>query len=71
VAAAAVGLVAAVSVQLGRKSLESAGDLVFVALAVAGVSLLRLPVPAVLLGVGALAIWWHRPRSKARQVPTR
>jgi chromate transporter len=71
VAAAAVGLVTAVSVQLGRKSLESVGDLAFVALAVAGVSLFRLPVPAVLLGVGALAIWWHRPRARAEEVSAR
>jgi len=71
VAAAAVGLVTAVTVQLGRKSLESLGDLAFVALAVAGVSLLHLPVPFVLLGVGALAIWWHRPRAGAREASAR
>src|SRR5262245_9560588 len=71
VAAAAVGLVSAVTVQLGRKSLESLGDLVFVALAAAGVSWLRLPVPVVLLGVGALAIWWHRPRAKSGEAAAR
>src|SRR5262245_52321576 len=65
VAAAAVGLVSAVTLQLGRKSLERLGDLVFVGLAVAGVPLLHLSVPLVLLGVGALAIFWHRPRAAA------
>ena len=71
VAAAAVGLVAAVTLQLGRKSLGSLVDLVFVALAVAGVHWLRLPVPVVLLGVGALAIFWHRPRAAAREASAR
>jgi chromate transporter len=71
VAAAAVGLVTAVTLQLGRKSLRSFGDLVFVALAVAGVHLLHLSVPLVLLGVGALAIWWHRPRAAAGESAAR
>lgn len=71
VAAAAVGLVTAVTLQLGRKSLGSLGDLAFVALAVAGVHLLHLSVPWVLLGVGALAIWWHRPRAAAGEPAAR
>lgn len=62
VAAAAVGLVMAVAVQLGRKVVTRIDDLAFVALAVIGVNVLHLPVLAVLGGVGALAIWWHRPR---------
>jgi len=62
VGAAAVGLVFAVSIQLGRKSLTHLGDLVFVVLTLIGVNLLSLSVLYVLLGVGALAIWWHRPR---------
>jgi chromate transporter len=62
VAAAAVGLVLATTVQLGRKSLERLSDLIFVALAVIGVDQLHLSVPTVLLGVGTLAIFWHRPR---------
>jgi chromate transporter len=62
VAAAAVGLSVAVAFQLGRKSISRMGDLVFVALAVLGINVLQLQVPWVLLGVGALAILWHRPR---------
>jgi chromate transporter len=62
VAAAAVGLTLAVALQLGRKSISRAGDLVFVALAVAGVEVFHLSVLWVLLGVGTLAILWHRPR---------
>lgn len=65
VAAAAVGLVTAVTVQIGRRSLTHLADLGFVALAVVGVHGLHLPVPYVLLGVGLLAIWWHRPRRPA------
>lgn len=63
VAAAAVGLVMAVAVQLGRKVLTRIDDLGFVALAVIGVNLLHLPVLVVLVVVGALAVWWHRPRA--------
>ena len=63
VAAAAVGLILAVTVQLGRKSLDRYSDLVFVALTVIGVNLLHLSIPYVLLGVGTVAVWWFRPRS--------
>jgi chromate transporter len=65
VAAAAVGLVAAVAVQIGRKVLTRIDDLAFVALAVIGVNVLRQSVLLVLIVVGALAIWWHRPRAVA------
>jgi chromate transporter len=65
VAAAAVGLVAAVSVQIGRKVLTRMDDLVFVALAVIGVNVFHMSVLVVLAGLGALAIWWHRPRAEA------
>jgi chromate transporter len=65
VAAAAIGLILATSVQLARRSLTHASDLVFVALAVVGVNVLHQSVPRVLLAVGALAILWHRPRRPA------
>jgi len=71
VAAAAVGLVMAVAVQVGRKVLARIDDLGFVALAVIGVNLLHLPVLVVLAVVGALAIWWHRPRGSAPAPPAR
>ena len=64
VAAAAVGLILATTVQLGRKSLNGVWDMLFVGLAVIGINRLHLSVPYVLLGVGALAILWHRPRSR-------
>jgi chromate transporter len=68
VAAAAVGLVMAVAVQLGRKVITRIDDLAFVALAVIGVNVLHVPVLAVLAVVGALAIWWHRPRRELPQL---
>ncbi len=67
VSAAAVGLVFAVALQLGRRSLGQVGDLVFVAMAIVGVAGFHLPVPYVLLGVGAIAIFWYRPRGNREQ----
>jgi len=62
VAAAAVGLLLATVVQLGRKSLGRHIDLLFVVLTVIAVNRLHIAVPWVLIGVGAMAIVWHRPR---------
>jgi len=62
VAAAAVGLVLATTVQLGRKSLAYVYDLIFVAIAVIGVNRLHQSVPRVLIAVGVVAILWYRPR---------
>jgi chromate transporter len=69
VAAAAVGLILATVMQLGKKALAHNYDLVFVALAVIGVNRLHQPVPRVLLAVGALAIFWYRPGGRAAQAP--
>jgi chromate transporter len=66
VAAAAVGLILATTVQLGRKSLSHVYDLVFVVLTVIGVNLLHQSVPRVLLVVGTLATLWYRPRRGER-----
>lgn len=70
-AAAAVGLILAVTVQIGRKSLQGLSDLGFVAIAVSGIHLLNLSVPYVLVGAGALAVWWHRPRPGGKEHPER
>jgi chromate transporter len=66
VAAAAVGLVLATVVQLGRRSLSSVADLVFVALTVVAVDVLHQSVPRALFAVGTLAILWYRPRPQRR-----
>jgi len=62
VAAAAVGLVLATCVQLGKKSLSNSYDLIFVALTVLGVNRLHQSVLTVLLAVGIVAILWYHPR---------
>ncbi len=62
VAAAAIGLILATTIQLGRKSLAHVYDLVFVALTVYGVDQLHQSVPRVLIVVGIIAIAWYRPR---------
>jgi chromate transporter len=67
VAAAAVGLILATSVQLGRKSLAHLYDLIFVAITVLGVNRLHQSVPRVLIAVGILAILWYRPRGAKRE----
>jgi chromate transporter len=65
VAAAAVGLVLSTAVQLGRRSLATHADLVFVALTVVMVIRLHQSVLTTLIAVGLLAILWHRPRTRA------
>jgi chromate transporter len=62
VAAAAIGLILATTINLGKKSLAHAYDLIFVALTVYGVDRLHQSVPRVLIVVGILAILWYRPR---------
>jgi chromate transporter len=61
VAAAAVGLILATAVQLGKKSLEHRADLVFVALTVVAVNRFHVSVLAVLAAVGLVATLWYRP----------
>jgi chromate transporter len=58
-------------VQIGRKVLTRMDDLVFVALAVIGINVFHLSVLLVLAGLGALAIWWYRPRTEAPVLPGR
>jgi chromate transporter len=67
VAAAAVGLILATTIQLGKKSLAHVNDLIFVGLTVFGVDRLHQSVPRVLIAVGILAILWYHPR-KFREV---
>ncbi len=62
VVAGAVGLVSFVLVQLGAKTLSGLADYVFVALTAGLVAGLHVPVPVAMIGMGGLAIWWHRPR---------
>lgn len=61
ISAAAVGMVLAVTFQLGRKTLTHLADFGFVILTVIGVNVLHQSVLLVLAVVGALAIFWYRP----------
>jgi chromate transporter len=62
IAAGAVGLIVVVMVQLGSKTLSSLADYIFAALTALLVAGFHVQVPVALIGVGAVAIWWHRPR---------
>jgi chromate transporter len=61
VAAAAVGLIAATWYQIGKKSVKGFYDGFFILAAVLLVNQVKLSVPYVLLIVGALSIFAHRP----------
>ena len=69
IAAGAVGLITVVLVQLGAKVLGEIADYAFVVLTAVLVAFLHVPVLIALLGVGALAIWWHRPRKGTAPKP--
>jgi len=64
IAAGAVGLVLIVMVQIGAKVLNSLFDYAVVLGVAAVVAGLGVSVPYALLGAGAAAIWWYRPRKK-------
>jgi chromate transporter len=63
IAAAAVGVTFAVTVQLGQNLLKRVSDFAFASLTVLLVHWLHMSILVALLGVGALAIWWYRPRA--------
>lgn len=64
IAAGAVGLVLSVLVQIASRALKTWDDYVFVVIAALAVAGMGVPVPYALIGVGALAIWWKRPRKR-------
>ena len=67
VAAAAVGLILATAVQLGKRSLPHGYDLIFVAATVIGVNRLHQSVLTVLVAVGLVAILWYHPKAAERR----
>lgn len=69
IAAAAVGLVLSVLVQVGAKALTNLTDYVFAGLTAAAVVFFHVPVLYALLALGAIAIWWNRPRDHAGKDP--
>ena len=61
VSAAAVGLILATVVQLGKKSLVEYADYAFVAVTVLMVNTFHQSVLTTLVAVGLFSILWHRP----------
>ncbi|HZO80994.1 MAG TPA: chromate transporter [Candidatus Binataceae bacterium] len=64
VAAAAVGLLSIVTLQLGHKQFARPLDLAIIVATFAAVSILRLPLYLVLLVMGPAAVWLYRPGAK-------
>jgi chromate transporter len=62
VAAAALALVLATTVQLGKKSVKQVWDILVVCLVVVGINVLHQNVLFVLLGVGAVSVFPYMPR---------
>lgn len=65
VGAASVGLLLAVTLQIGHKQLEKIGDLTIVAATLLLISFLHVSLVIVLLTVAPVAIWMYRPRRAA------
>lgn len=61
VAAAATGFLFAVALQTGRDQLVQWLPLIIVALTFVAMSILRWPLPVVILVFGGAGIWMHRP----------
>ena len=64
VAAAAVGLLSTVTLQLGHKQLVKPLDLAIVAATFVSVSILHIPLYLVLLVIGSAAVLLYRPGAK-------
>jgi chromate transporter len=62
VAAAAVGLLFAVTLQIGRREMRGVADVAIAIATCLAVSELHVPLYIALLAMGPLAIWIYRPR---------
>ena len=63
VAAGAAGLLLAIVIQLGRKVVSTALDIVLVLITCLAISAVHLSLLTTLLTIGPLAVWLYRPRS--------
>lgn len=67
IAAAAVGLLSAVTLQIGRRQFRQLPDIAIIFVTFFAVSFLKLPLVVVLLTLGPISIWLYRPHiSKPR-----
>ena len=71
VAAAAVGLLTTVTLQLGHKQFSKPLDLAIIAATFAAVSILQLPLYVVLMVIGSAAIWLYRPSARHERLEER
>ena len=70
IAAASIGLVLSTVVQLAKRSLSGHADFIFIALTVLAVNRFHFSVPEALIGIGLVAIIWHRPhRAPPQHLP--
>lgn len=67
VAAAAVGLLTTVTLQLGHKQFAKALDLGIILATFIAVSIFRVPLYVVVVGIGAVAIWIKRPGAASHE----
>ena len=65
VAAAAVGLLLTVTLQLGHKQFVRPLDLMLIAATFVAVSVFKISLLWVLLTIGTVAVWFYRPRGDA------
>lgn len=65
IAAAAVGLLSAVTLQIGRRQFRQLPDIAVVIVTFAAVSLYKIPMYLVLLTVGPISVWLYRPQVSA------
>src|SRR5260370_17345932 len=61
IAAAAVGLLSAVTMQIGRRQFRQLPDIAIIVVTFLAVSFLKLPLFVVLLSIGPISIWLYRP----------
>lgn len=69
IAAAAVGLLLVVSLQLGRQQLVKLPDLVIVVVTFVAVSILKISLAYVLIVIGTVSIWLYRPHPARPPAP--
>jgi chromate transporter len=69
IAAAAVGLLATVAMQLGRRQFAKFPDAAIVAATFLAVSIVHVSLPVVLVTLGPLSVWLYRPSASAERHP--
>jgi chromate transporter len=61
IAAAAVGLLSSVTLQIGRRQFRQLPDVAIVLATFAAVSFFKVSLPVILLVLGPIAVWFYRP----------